>query len=1043
MHTVVNPFSELPPRTLDLENSRIPTEPIIGKNYSAALMANQINISSASYVPAPTPAQLQTQVWSSTPTPDAWNAPARVWSLGPPQTSTAPAPWAPPPPQARTWVAPTWTSAQPQVWNPAPAWTPAQARTWVAPPQGWSSTPALGALVSYQTNATALPASIPGASASPQTHLPTQIVYVENTMLTSQLREELVMANRTISHAEESKKQLETLANSNIIQANLDTRFAEARADATQREARARVEATQREARARVEATQREARARVAEQRIRAEAAETRAVAAERENRAAQAANERARADAEREARARVEAANERARADAERVARPIARAAAENERVARAAAEPEVQAQDSTSSGFSNLLSWLNLTPHQVAEQPQPAAAAPNPVNVAESHPWHAGISSFFSEAWDKTKQAAEIVQLQIELAAETARADAERARAEAERAARLAAETEQARAQAEAQALAAETARADNATRDAETARAEAARAAETARAAAENERAARAAETAQAAENERAARAAEAEQARLAAETARAAEAALAAETARADKAEQVIARLRAVIDEIKLDFDNLKQDFTSLLQPQTTPTRPINFTFTQGTKKENYALKWVIDHSALKEEASSGEYNIYLKFTAFSGSTGDDDTPEKQQASTQIALLKLKLINYGMKNSGLDLNDGDFKNNDIIIKMLQEVENRGVTNNTLNRSDDETLTYCKEFVSLGQQCKRIEDDIDNKDNIFERVAHEFKKGLIAFSCKDVRKYRVLSGEELITEITTLSDAKIEDIENNKNKIILLNALLIPLTEACIGREKIAEIQNTKTVLPDRQEEIIPEVAKVFVELDEARSKSIFSKLQPNQQTKLIELIKEEAEYSESVQRKALGDFHFFLKNEFLNDFVGGMFRFTTRHRSKAKSKDEVLDFFKKREAKCKEILKEVNYKITPQPDDTSLNLTDGDKIKVNPIQGIMDLFDSIKKKIEEVSKKATDRGVEAEELLPETVLDSEGEVGRIEAAGVEKWRGRPPLTGERLPDAIHPNSAESPRSATATATAHAAAAPATLSSNAPAN
>ena len=509
---------------------------------------------------------------------------------------------------------------------------------------------------------------------------------------------------------------------------------------------------------------------------------------------------------------------------------------------------------------------------------------------------------------------------------------------------------------------------------------------------------------------------------------------------------------IAEIKSDFDKFKQGFDKFKQGFDSIFQPQTTPTRPTILYFKEVKKNDgDHKLEWIIDDSTFKEKASEGKYNMYLKFTAFSDSQDDKDTTEKQKASTQIALLKLKLINFGMKNSVLDLNDGSFKNNDTIIKMLQEVENRGVTNNTLKIDDDETLTYCKEFVSLGQQCKRIEDNSDNKDNIFERVAHEFKKGLIRFSCQDVKKYRILRGEQLIKEITSLSATEIDKInEAEKNKIILLNALLIPLTEACIGHEKISEIEKktTSAVPAVPVDEITSEIAKVFVELDYTRAKSFFSELQHNQQTKLIELIKEEAEYSELAQKQALGDFYFFLKNEFLDNYMGRFNRFTTPHRFKTKSKDEVFDFFKKRKEKCEEILKCDDFKITPQSVDANLNPPNADEIKGNPNEGIMDLFASIKKKIEEVSKINTDRGAEAEAAgVVEGVGEAAAGVGLggvgigIEGAGVDGSHTGAASVRQRevRADLVLP---PSPRATSASASAHAAApAPASAHAAAP--
>jgi hypothetical protein len=152
----------------------------------------------------------------------------------------------------------------------------------------------------------------------------------------------------------------------------------------------------------------------------------------------------------------------------------------------------------------------------------------------------------------------------------------------------------------------------------------------------------------------------------------------------------------------------------------------------------------------------------------------------------------------------------------------------------------------------------------------------------------------------------------------------------------------------------------------------------AKNFFNKLQPNQQTKLKELIKEEAKYSESAQKQALGDFHFFLENKFLDNFEGMMSRFTTLHRSKTKSKDEVFDFFKKREEKCEGILKHKDFIIDSQPVDASLNLADGDGIKGDPIKVIWDLFGSLAEKIEKVLKENTDQGAEAGESLPKPVV-----------------------------------------------------------------
>ena len=374
-------------------------------------------------------------------------------------------------------------------------------------------------------------------------------------------------------------------------------------------------------------------------------------------------------------------------------------------------------------------------------------------------------------------------------------------------------------------------------------------------------------------------------------------------------------------------LQTQFNELKKSINPILQNTATPTI---ISFQQLGYYYNYRLEWKIDND-LKNPPEQGNYNINLKFKAFLNE--ENDNTKQKEALTQIALLKLKLINLGMSN----LNSSFDVNKEKIKEMLQVAITKLGATEDLNIEDSGTLKFCQDFYLLGQQIAKVEQATD-KDSIFERVTLEFGKDLITFSNKNVKDFRKFKKlDEFKKELTPLCESDPSEITSDeKDKIILLNKLLIPLREACIGYDKIEKIKNNDV----KEVEITSDFAKVFVDLNQQEADNIFAKLQDDQKIKLEKLISSESVYLETEKANV----NKYVFEEGIKGWVQSFYK------DKLASKNELEVFFQKKIASCTEIISRHNTEWSVASDDQALS---------NPIINIKQSLGLLGKKIEEVA------------------------------------------------------------------------------------
>ena len=384
---------------------------------------------------------------------------------------------------------------------------------------------------------------------------------------------------------------------------------------------------------------------------------------------------------------------------------------------------------------------------------------------------------------------------------------------------------------------------------------------------------------------------------------------------------------VLRVQSEVTELQIQFKKLEKSINPILQNTATPT---TISFQELGYYYNYRLEWKIDND-LKNPPEQENYNINLKFKAFLNE--ENDNTKQQEALTQIALLKLKLINLGMSN----LNSSFDVNKEKIKEMLQVAITKLGATDDLKIEDSGTLKFCQDFFLLGQQIAKVEQATD-KVIIFERVTHEFGKDLITFSNKNVKDFRKFKEwDEFKKELTSLCDKESQKItRDEKDKIILLNRLLIPLREACIGYDKIEKIKNN-----DVQEfEITSDFAKVFVDLSREEVDNIFEKLQDDQKIKLRKLISSELLYLETEKANV----NKYVSEEGIKGWVQSFYK------DKSASKKELEGFFQKKIDSCTEIISKHNTEWGVASDDQALS---------NPIIEIKQSLELLGEKIQEVA------------------------------------------------------------------------------------
>jgi hypothetical protein len=487
----------------------------------------------------------------------------------------------------------------------------------------------------------------------------------------------------------------------------------------------------------------------------------------------------------------------------------------------------------------------------------------------------------------------------------------------------------------------------------------------------------------------------RAAETETLRLQQERDAARAAQAAAERER-DAAKEEIAILKGSISSFRDSLENIKTQFEklkNLFGSEDIKTKPKpNIEYKQGDRQNNFKLKWILNLDELKKKTTG--YNIFLKFTVFSDDQQSEE--EQQKALSQVALLKLKLIELGKNNDSAQF----LNHNETINGYLNKVSRLMAVSN-FNLDDEEIKEFCEEYFLLGQQYRKILDKEKEKSdsNIKKMMSCKLRKEIICYNNQSAIEYSLGDEdnffENQLTIVSTYnfnsiidahsdSSDKTNDVaKKNDDKIILLTTFILSLEQACKGHEEIEKDS------PD-QIKILPEVAKVFVTLDEDRAPSFWDKLTHEKQIQLKEFLEKELQYSRVEQEAVVGRTEMAI-NESVeisekNKTIWGPIKRLQTHKEKQVLKSrldpptkEVSDFFKKRELRCRQLL---DYNVKDKPEVLSLSGQEGEGVnsavekKSDEFSNFLDSLNSVIRKFNEDFREIL-RGGE-DEVLPDTVL-----------------------------------------------------------------
>ena len=507
------------------------------------------------------------------------------------------------------------------------------------------------------------------------------------------------------------------------------------------------------------------------------------------------------------------------------------------------------------------------------------------------------------------KLKNATVLTDIDAQLA-QAAETRAARAAAENERVARVAAENERARAEAETRARAAE-ARVGQLQRQTHTAEAQLA-----------DEIQARAA---QAAETERA-RADAALQAQLAAE------AKLAVEIQARAAAEVRVTELEGEINQKDKMISKLQQSVASLtgglqsaikyltnLNSAAVENNNSNKTITYIENEKTHVLTWNYDQDKFKRELElDSRFNMFSKMAAFKDSKNPDSESQKQNEQrdiTFITLLKLKIIALGMHNGS------DFEKSSSNINGY--LEGLGIKSGN-ELCDNDSKSFCQEYLKLGDQYKKILGDSDYKDALEKMMSDYFKKETLPLRNKNALAYKKLEPHKFADKIKEVSgfDFSTND-EHQKDQIKFLSTFEIALKDACSGYEEIKKQTSTSPAGSAEGQEfkITPEIAKVFIVLDEQSQRDFLAKIGYNQIEKLRGLVDNEL----NLWLREKNDFE--VKNpkdiplNFAEKFISRLF-WGQEKKDKAKDLVDVRnqkDNFSEKIQECNDALDKLDIKI----------------------------------------------------------------------------------------------------------------------------
>ncbi len=371
---------------------------------------------------------------------------------------------------------------------------------------------------------------------------------------------------------------------------------------------------------------------------------------------------------------------------------------------------------------------------------------------------------------------------------------------------------------------------------------------------------------------------------------------------------------IENLKSTIIDLKKGFEKIEKEITSFFSKKNKEHQIVvkEVKKAQGAQgaKNDFSLSWEFDPRELAKTENT-EYNMFSKFPSFQGENlSHIITVDQKKDVSKITLLKIKIIQLGIDANREHL-DSD---NPSINKLLTQIGIGQITHD-----ENDIKKFCKKYFNLGHQYRKIFNDSNSHDAILKMMSDDFGKDTFLFTNKEALKWKESKPEKFKGKIEELSQVAFGNIDSEtyQDQIQLFAIYEIGLAKACKGYKEI-----TGAILDanNYSGQITPEIAKVFVELDEGKQNQFFGKIDTEKKQTLKELIKTEKSRIESKFIEIAGNNKFLFDSpDFLSKFIFGDLK-TLNHHQKTLSKS-----LKQRYEKCKKLLEDEKlFKSVPDLD-----------------------------------------------------------------------------------------------------------------------